>query len=330
MKFRTEISPIPSSFQIEHVHSILSLGSCFSENIGNKLAENKFPILNNPFGIVFHPLSIAKLLQLSIDKNALAVFFEQVQHRFIQREETWFHYDFHSDFSASSQEELQSKIETQSTEVANFLQKTDILLITWGTAWAYELQSDEKFVANCHKIPAKHFEKKLLAIQEIIEAYQQLLAILWQIRPDLKIILTVSPVRHIKDTLPLNSVSKSILRLASHQLSEANENVLYFPSFEILMDDLRDYRFYEADLLHPNQTAIHYIWEVFSNTFFSSKTQDLLQQWQKVKKALAHRSFHPESEAHQSFLRKTLTELENIQTQLFVEEEIKHIFKQII
>lgn len=330
MKLRTEIASISAPFQINYSHPIFSIGSCFSENIGNKLTEYKFPILNNPFGTLFNPLSIAKLLQLSLDKDALAVFFKQGQQRFIQRQGIWFHYDLHSDFSAQSQQELQAKIETQITEATRFLQKTDILIITWGTAWIYELQSDKKFVANCHKVPAKHFEKKLLSVEAITKSYQKLFKTLWQTRPDLKVILTLSPVRHIKDTLPLNSVSKSILRLASHQLSEENEKVFYFQSYEILMDDLRDYRFYKDDLLHPNQTAINYIWEHFSNTFFDAKTQDLLQEWQKIKKALAHRSFHPESEAHQSFLRKTLTELEKVQKQLFVEEEIKHILKQII
>ena len=321
--FRTALQPPSYDFEIGLQSPILSLGSCFAQSMGNRLLAHKFKALVNPFGTLFNPISIFKLLQMSLDKDLPNDFEEH----FVQNQGIWHHYDFHSEFSASTKADLAQNIAKALQKLRHFIhtQKPQVLLLTFGTAWVYELKTSQKVVANCHKTPAQHFEKRLLSLEEITQAFQLLQQPLKNSLPHLQILLTVSPVRHIKDTLPLNTVSKSLLRVLCHQWAENYAQVSYFPSYEMMLDDLRDYRFYEADMLHPNEVAQAYIWEQFQQSFFSENTRQVLKKWAKVQKALQHKAFHPQSPAHRAFLEKTKQQLQNLSAILDLQEELKMV-----
>ncbi|MDP5120068.1 MAG: GSCFA domain-containing protein, partial [Spirosomaceae bacterium] len=250
MKFRTEIEPVNPGFEINLHDGIMTVGSCFSEIIGNKLSENKLNCLSNPFGTVFNPLSIFKLLHQSLSKQPLD------QDLFTENnDDYWNHFDFHSKFSADSRQNLEHELSSIYDSVFQVLSSAKVLIITLGTANVYELKSNNQVVANCHKQPQKLFNRRLLTLKEIQDDFQQFYDLLQVANNKIKIILTVSPVRHTRDGLNNNSVSKSILRTACHLIQQDNADVGYFPSYEIMMDDLRDYRFYKSDLIHPNEMA---------------------------------------------------------------------------
>jgi hypothetical protein len=299
MKFRTEIGITPAPFQINFTHHILSLGSCFAEVMGKELDFHKFTILTNPFGTLFHPLSLTKILKYTtkieiIDKND-----------FVQRDGGWVHQDFHSCIWAISKEILQSKIENIIEKTNCFLQKTNILIFTWGTAHIYQRKTTQQIVANCHKEPARLFEKKRLEIDTITEDFEEAFKILQKINPDIKIIISISPVRYSKENLAEDHLGKAILRVSANILTEKYPNaVYYFPSFEILNDDLRDYRFYKEDLIHPNLQAENYVWEKFKNVFFDKNTLDLMKKMAHIQNRLAHKPFNPESKEYRVFLEK--------------------------
>jgi hypothetical protein len=291
--------------------------------MGERLQKSKFNTLVNPFGVIFNPLSLSLLLEWALQEQDLPA------DKAVQVGDWWFHYDLHSSFSASSKEELLQKGKYLLQDTSDFLKKTDYLILTLGTAFIYRLKDSQATVANCHKVPATHFTKELLSPDEITQGLARLCTQLLTCRPRLQILLTVSPVRHIKDSIPLNSVSKSILRVACHQLQEQFEQVTYFPSYEILMDDLRDYRFYKPDMIHPSEVAEDYIWSIFSETYFDDTTQELLKKWEKVSKTLSHKPFNPGSAGHLKFLHDTLEKLQAFKTQLPVDEEIAYITSQL-
>jgi hypothetical protein len=321
--FRTTLSPNPSNVKIGLQHSILLIGSCFSDQIGKRLAGNKFDALPNPFGVIYNPISIFKLLENSILERKIK------EEYFVQRGEVWQHYHFHSEVSALKKNDLQQMIATKQGRVGEWFQSAHThhkcLIITLGTSFVYRLGASNEIVANCHKMPADLFEKQLLYPKQIIQEFGYLYSILPK---DIQIILTISPVRHIKDTLPLNAVSKSVLRIACHELSEQFENVHYFPSYELVLDDLRDYRFYEADMLHPNQQAIDYVFDKFATTFFDENTQRFLKKWEKIYKSLQHKAFYPKTKEHQQFLKNLLIQLKNID-EVSLKEEIRQVEKQL-
>ena len=300
------------------------MGSCFAQNMGKRMLDNKFHAYCNPFGIIFNPLSIFELLQLAATSTELP------GNSYVQNEKIWFNYKIHSGFSDPNKATLENKVNHALEKTSQFLRKTNLLILTFGTAWVYELKNTGMLVANCHKVPQHAFTKRLISPEEIISSFEQLLKTLKKIRPDLKCILTVSPVRHIKDTIPLNMVSKSILRLACHQLQENHPEIDYFPAYELLMDDLRDYRFYEKDMLHPNELAQEYVWQHFAPAYFDETTLHFLDTWKKIKSALNHRPFHPASEVHQDFLKNTLAKLEALSKTLDVTEEMATIKAQVI
>lgn len=318
--FRTEIHIPQSVHKIGLKSKMLSIGSCFANAIGNRLKENKFQVSVNPFGVIFNPISIFKLLQP----------FTLNEKDYVNVQDIFFHYDFHSDFSGLDKEALKNLMQTQINETQKSLKDLDILMITLGTAFVYELKENRQIVANCHKQPAGLFEKRLLGVDEIIDAFQKLYQHLQIQNPKLKIILTLSPVRHTKDTLPLNAVSKSILRLAIHEITTQFPEISYFPAYEILMDDLRDYRFYKSDLIHPNEMAEDYIWEKFSNAFLDAESKVFLTKWSKIQKDLAHKPSHPESKSHQIFLKNLLIELQNIAQSIDVNEEIEKVKNALV
>lgn len=322
--FRTEISPAPSFQKISLKSRIFTIGSCFSSHIGEKLTSNKFGVFANPFGVIFNPCSIFKVLQLTEAQATPA------ENGYINREGIHYHYDFHSTFSDPDLDTLRLALEKSITTAFDHLQTANWLLITFGTAFVYRQKENNEVVANCHKVPADQFTRHLLKVGEITASFHQLYKKLKLVNPGLKIILTVSPVRHIKDTLPLNSVSKSTLIIACKEICDQFSEVGYFPSYEIMLDDLRDYRFYEADMLHPNKVAVNYIWEKFAHTNFDDETLGFLNEWEKVLQALKHRPFHPNSPSHQAFIMKTIQRLDDLKEKVDVSHEIQSLNAQLL
>jgi lysophospholipase L1-like esterase len=323
MQFRTELTLSPSREKLALDARVLTIGSCFAEVLGYHLAKNKVSTLTNPFGTIFNPLSMLRLLQQTLDNQS------PDETLYVQHQGVWFHYDFHSSLWDLSREALASKLEQRLLQVRIWLTNTDWLMLTFGTAYGYYLNQEElRLVANCHKTPNPQFTKALLNVAQIMDAFEALHSRLQTINPSLQVILTVSPVRHTRDTLPLNQVSKSVLRLACHYLEEHHESVKYFPAYELLLDDLRDYRFYEADLIHPNQTGQDYILEKFSQTYFDQNLLDFVAEWQKIRAGLAHRPLQPGTENHRLFLENLLQKLQKLAEKVDVRTEMEQIRAQ--
>ncbi len=320
-EFRTTFTIPVVQNKISIDSRLITLGSCFADVVGNQLKNNKIKIEVNPLGTLFNPLSIFKILSPDYqfaDKRL-----------FVEHQKNWFHYDFHSQFFAESKDVLRDIINEQLKGISNQLLHTDFLIITFGTAFIYKLLEYPAYVANCHKMPSKYFEKDLLSVKDICKSFAILYNQLKETNPNLRIILTVSPVRHTKDGIPENQVSKSILRAACHYLTTDYSDVEYFPSYEIMMDDLRDYRFYKADLIHPNEVAEQYIFEKFADTYFADELKSFVAEWTKIKKRLAHRPFNEQSDAHQKFLSNLLSDLTRISSTVDVSDEIELIKERI-
>jgi lysophospholipase L1-like esterase len=302
MQFRTEIHPLPSPHKISLQSPILLLGSCFAHEVGARLVQAKLPALVNPFGTIFNPLSLVQLLELALVGGSLP------EPSFGQRDGLHFHYALPATFATPDPLALRTRAHDVLGQVARWLHlpagQPRFVVLTLGTAWAYTLRETSQTVANCHKMPAALFEKRLLSVEEIVQKMTGLMA---QLPAEVQVVLTVSPVRHLKDTLPLNTVSKAVLRLACHQLE--SERAAYFPAFELLTDDLRDYRFYAPDLLHPSPPAIDYIFDKFTATYLDQPAQAFVAKWAKLRAALAHRPLQPGTAAHQHFLRDLLGQL---------------------
>ena len=284
--------------QIDYHSNLLLLGSCFSENIGNQLSYYKFQSKQNPFGILFHPKAIELLVTNSINQKEYtedAIFFHN---------ERWHCFEAHSVLSSPSKEELLSNLNNNINSTFEQLKSASHVIITLGTAWVYREITTDTLVANCHKVPQKKFLKELLTIDEILESLEAINSLVQSVNKDISIIYTVSPVRHIKDGFIENQRSKAHLLSAIHQVIEPRKKAYYFPSYEIMMDELRDYRFYAEDMIHPNQTAINYIWDKFSDVWFTEDTFKVMKEVETIQKGLTHKPFNPNSEAHQLFLEK--------------------------
>jgi len=288
--WRTAYQNFSSDVSISHKDSILLLGSCFAENIGKKFNYFGFQTQINPTGILYNPISLFNMLDILYNPSKLD------KNRFVQRQDHVFHYDFHSDFHAKSENDFTSKITDISSQ---FLKKPSFLFLTLGTAWIYEYNN--KVTGNCHKQETSLFNKRLLSSNEITASLQQIRQL---IDPSTRIIITVSPVRHLKDGMVENQLSKSHLVSAVHRFLEINTEGRYFPSYEIMMDDLRDYRFYNSDLLHPNNQAVNYIWECLGKSYFKHETRSLNEEVKAIRNMENHRSFFPESEEHVKFIEK--------------------------
>ncbi|MCC9166113.1 GSCFA domain-containing protein [Pontibacter harenae] len=305
--FRTEVHVAPSGLALSLQSKVVTLGSCFADVIGSKLKQNKLQTLVNPFGTIFNPLSAALLIEAATGKQY------NFEEHLVQNNGIWYAYDLHSSLSSPSKDKLLQTINERLQQTQEALRKADLLIITLGTAVGYKLAGTGEVVANCHKLPAKNFIRLLLSTEEITTALDSMYKLLQAFNPKVKVLLTVSPVRHLKETIETNTVSKSILRVACHQLTTKYENVLYFPAYEIMLDDLRDYRFYKRDMIHPSEEAEDYIWQKFTSAYFSKEFGTFLQEWEKMQRALAHKAFHPASEAHQTFLKSTIKQLQQLQ-----------------
>jgi len=321
--FRTVLTTSPAPFHIGLHDQCFTIGSCFADNLGHLLQKFKFDVAVNPFGTAYNPISIHKSLQYAIDNETPG------SDTYDELNETFFNYDFHSSFSALDKTGLELNISGAISKSHDFIRRASVLFITYGTAWVYERNKNGSIVYNCHKVAASHFTKKLLTQKKILESFESLRKSLLLLNPTIKIILTLSPVRHIKDTLELNAVSKSILRLSCHTISEMYPEVEYFPAYEIVIDDLRDYRFYDRDLLHPSPEAIEYIWKLFGQRYFNNDTKDFIKQWDDVLKSIKHRPFHPGSTAHQKFLSEVISRLKELKIKVNVDKEMNEVLKQL-
>lgn len=295
--FRTVMSPTAAAFPIRHTNHLLCIGSCFTETIGGRLRDLRFPTSINPFGIVYNPISMAQCLTRLAQGNQPFGAADLVELGGL-----WHSWEHHGRFSKPTQAECLGEIQAAYADSVDFLKKTDRLLLTLGTAFVYRLKNSGKIVANCHKAPASFFEKEKLSPDQIETALTEALQPLLAANPALRLVLTVSPIRHLKDGFIENQRSKAALVLACEALCAKLERTQYFPSYELLLDDLRDYRFYESDMVHPNKTATDYIWTHFSDTFFAADTQTLNQRIEKIAAGFAHRPFNPDTPEHQLFL----------------------------
>lgn len=296
MQFRSFV-PIPqNNYKIDYSSKIVSIGSCFAVNMSEKLDYFKLQHVCNPFGILFHPLAIEKLIKFAVSAKRFTekdVFFHN---------ERWHCYDVHSDLSNSNKEELLISLNTIIKSTKLQLQEATHIIVTYGTSWVYRNIESDAIVANCHKVLQKQFKKELLAVDEIQESISNTLELIHSVNPNCNIIFTVSPVRHIKDGFVENQWSKSNLIAALHQIINFQLSIVnYFPSYEIVMDELRDYRFYAEDMLHPSQVAIDYIWKRFKETTIAETAFSTMDAVETVQKSLQHRPFNPDSESHQKF-----------------------------
>jgi len=312
MKLQTQIPLQKSRNPIGYESNVVLFGSCFSENISEKLNYFKFQTTSNPFGILFHPVAIENLI---INALRQKVYTEDDIFYFNER---WQCYDAHSKLSSISKEELLHALNSNVKLVENRLKKASHIVITLGTAWVYALLESNTIVANCHKVPQKEFEKRLLSTVEIINSLENSINTIKAFNSKVKIIFTVSPVRHIKDGYIENTLSKSHLIAAIHYIlkkeSSSEKAVTYFPSFEIMMDELRDYRFYSEDLLHPNATAVNYIWNKFQLAWVSPKAAPIMKAVDTVQKGLIHKPFNPNSLAHLKFSEDLQLKIRELQT----------------
>lgn len=294
--FRTEVEIIPAKNKISYTNQLITLGSCFSDNIGQRLSNSFFQVDVNPFGVLFNPVSIKNSLELLINNR---IFTEK---DIFKQGSLWSSFSHSTFFSSVDKLECLNNINHRMETASSGLRRADFLLITLGTAWVYELITSGEVVSNCHKLPAKNFVRKRRTVDEVVTAYSDVLMKLHQLNPQLQVIFTVSPIRHWKDGAHENNLSKSILLMAIEQLNKQFDFTAYFPAYEIQMDELRDYRFYASDMLHPSETAIDYIWEKFSLTYFSAETQQIkteLEQWRAM---LNHRPIHQSSQEYNLFL----------------------------
>jgi GSCFA family len=320
MNFHLEFTPKQFTTTIRHQHKLLLVGSCFTENIGTKLKQHKFAVLENPNGILFNPISIAKSVYSYITNK------QYTEADLFYQNECWNSWEHHSRFSHPDKALCLCGINRSQQAANEFILKADWLFITVGSAFVYELESSE-VVANCHKVPTDKFHKRLLSIPEVAAAFKKMLGDLFAVNPAVKIIFTISPVRHLRDGFVENNRSKSTLIQAVHQLTDSNENTIYFPAYELVIDDLRDYRFYAEDMVHPNYAATNYVWEKFVPTCMDESTQKLMKEINIINAAMNHKAFNPGSEQHKKFLQTSLGKINELHKQypyINFEEEITY------
>lgn len=288
--------PEPSDNKISYSDRLLLIGSCFTDHIGTNLAGIKFRSRYNPTGIVFDPLSIARHLHDYVSAKQYG------RQELFKQNELWHSWHHHSDFSGIQQQEVVQQINEAIQDASRLLAQSDWLFITLGTAYSYQLKEGALPVANCHKAPKDRFDKKLLGIEEITGTLSAALASVKAMNPALQIVITVSPVKHIRDGVVENNRSKARLTEAAHLLTENVKDCSYFPAYELVTDVLRDYRFYAPDMVHPSEQAVQYVFDIFCKTYFSAGTQQLAHEIRQIISARDHRPLHPGTEAHRQFL----------------------------
>ena len=287
--FQTKIEILPTPLSITYLDAVMTLGSCFAENIGRKMEEVCFDTEVNPFGVLYNPISMINSIELLLDNKQFT------PDDIFESRSLWHSFSHSSLFSAVTVEDCLDKINSRMTLASNFIRKANVLLITFGTAWIFEERKSGRVVSNCHKLPAAEFVRHRLSVEEIVTNYSSLIDKLSIKLPNLQLIFSVSPIRHWKDGAHENNLSKSTLLLAIDELQKQFDQVHYFPAYEIQLDELRDYRFYASDMLHPSEVAVNYIWQRFSETYFDTATQGIKKEVEQLVSDLSHRPLQPES-----------------------------------
>ena len=325
MQFRTEIDIKKSGISLPHSEEVVLLGSCFADNMGEKLKSSKFHVLCNPFGVLYNPMSIAWQIERSLNQQHFTAESEEL----FQDTEVYHSWMHHTSFSASSATEITEKINVALDETYNALKTAKTLIITFGTAIIYQLKHDGRLVANCHKQNDNMFTRRMLSVDEITKRWTGVCLKLHSLNPGLQVIFTVSPVRHKRDGFHANQLSKATLLLAVEHTLESLGDTLkadYFPSYEIMMDELRDYRFYADVMIHPSSTAVEYIWERFADTYISDEDMKIIKSCIDIKNGLSHRANNPASESYLQFLttiNHNIIELKNKCPYLDMESELE-------
>lgn len=297
MDFRLEFDPPSLSQKIDLDDTIMLVGSCFTEHVYNYLVASKFCAFQNPNGILFNPVSIANALNRYVENKHIT------SNELFARNGIWNHWDFHSNLSCTSQEESLQHMNQTISSAHDFLKNAQWLIITLGSAFVYEL-AGAQIVANCHKMPASQFTKRMLDPEEVILTLEKVIAQLKQFNNELKIIFTISPVRHLRDGFVENNRSKSVLIHAVDKLTCSQDHLHYFPSYELVVDDLRDYRFYAEDMVHPNYLATRYVWEKFSSSCINGRSREVMKELDQLNMAFHHKPLHPDSTEHNKFRNK--------------------------
>ncbi|PKQ62699.1 GSCFA domain protein [Labilibaculum filiforme] len=305
--FRTNVKIPVSQDKFDYNSKAIMLGSCFTESIGEQLAKFKFDVNINPFGVIYNPISVGNSLKILIENKK----FTEEDLNFSN--ERWFSFAHHGRFSNTDVNECLDAINTEVKKSSLDLANSDVLYITFGTSWVFELLDTGIVVSNCHKLPAREFHRYRLDVDEIVQFYKKLIVSLSVFNPNLKIVFTVSPIRHWKDGAHGNQLSKATLLLAIEQLVDLFDQVSYFPSYEIVMDELRDYRFYAEDMLHMNSSSVNYIWSRFVDTYMTNQTLAVMKRVDKIVVASNHRPFNADAISHQQFITNTLDDLERLE-----------------
>lgn len=308
-EFRTIVPFYNYSWEIAHSDQIVMMGSCFSENIGAVLINGKFQVDLNPFGILFNPVSIAQSLESLINCRAYT------KSDLFEQEGLWNSFDHHGCFSSVDPDKMLHVLNARVEQSSEYLRNASYLFVTFGTAWVYEYRKTGQIVANCHKVPAKEFTRYRLTVSDIVEQWEKVISQLAKLNPFLKILFTVSPVRHWKDGAVGNQLSKSVLLLAVDQLVSAfgEEKAIYFPSYEIMMDELRDYRFYADDMQHPSSLAVEYISERFCEQFMTENTRELMRKIIRLRQRCNHCPLNNETEGYREHVKRTFDEIHDFE-----------------
>lgn len=308
MELYTTIDIKASKNPISHTDKLQLFGSCFVENVGARMTDAKFDVDINPFGTLYNPLSISKAINTLIDERTFT------KEDLFLSEGTYKSFLHHSRLSSPSEEDTLRNINQSAKKGAERIKEADKIIITFGSAYVYRLKESGEIVANCHKLPEKEFDRQILSSEEITDEWSRTIERLLKINPNVRLIFTVSPIRHWRDGAHANQVSKATLLIAMDEIMRSYGKITeYFPSYEIMMDELRDYRFYAEDMIHPSSLAIDYIWERFSETFVSKQSKEIMAQWEKILKMLSHRPLQPQSDSYKAFLSQTLLKMKQFQ-----------------
>lgn len=306
MEFRKTVELPTGTAELRHSDRVMLIGSCFTENMGQMFAASGFRTLVNPFGILYNPLSIAQAL------NRMSAGEPYTGSELLHHGGLWSSLMHHGSFSSPDQGQCLTRINESLTRGMEMLAEADWLILTFGTAWVYEWKETGAVVGNCHKLPDTLFTRRLLTVEEIAEEYAAVLRRLRERRKELKVMFTVSPIRHTRDGAHGNQLSKSTLLLAVERICHEVRECHYFPSYEIMMDELRDYRFYCADMIHPSPVAEQYIWERFSTTYFKRPTLEAIREYEAVRRSLDHRPLNPDTEACRQFKARLEEKVERL------------------
>lgn len=308
MKWRTETELPQKKGFISYEDSILTIGSCFADEMGNSLNNGGFDISVNPFGVIFNPVSILQLIQNAMEGGIR-------EDLILERDMKFFHYGYHSRVCESTKDDLIKKIEALQYNAQQRLIKGKKLILTFGSAWVYRLEN-KSVVANCHKMPAQLFIKELLDLDKLNRLSTEFFSKLFELNTELEVVVSVSPVRHTRDGLHENNLSKSVLHLFCQHLTTSFKQVQYFPAYELVVDDLRDYRFYKEDLVHPNSQAVAYVFEKFQEVYFNAFTQQKFDLHMKIKKAQLHHFLNAtidEVKQHEAYIEKLQNQLASLE-----------------